>query len=147
LLDTTFGIYVAALGAPLRGVSRVDSDHLPTTPRLLRDEQPAEHAPALVQDRLVQARFGFDVAPWLVLGAFGRAGHLRNLQVFDHDDRVVFADLGRLLMQKILAAIGNSDVERGDAGLMLFPVAGERHFQCQLLLQTDAFLLIRCVKH
>src|SRR5688572_6465018 len=107
LSDSVVRRHMAAFGTGLRRVLwRYDNDHAPA-PHLLVFEHGAEHAPALVENRLVQPGFGSDVTARLFDGTLCRPRHIRHLQVFDHNDRVALANLSRALVQKIIAAVGN----------------------------------------
>src|SRR6266700_1527726 len=115
LLGTIRFRHMPALGAGLRGVARVDRNHLATTPRLLVLQHAATRAPALIQDCLVQTCFLSDLPPWLLDSATSRPRHVADLQVLKTDDRVVFAGLGTELVQEVTAAIG-------DAVVLLLPI-------------------------
>src|SRR6266702_3322947 len=115
LLGTIRFRHMPALGAGLRGVARVDRNHLATTPRLLVLQHAAKRAPALIQDCLVQTCFLSDLPPWLLDSATSRPRHVADLQVLKTDDRVVFAGLGTELVQEVTAAFGNAALEFGDA--------------------------------
>ncbi len=49
----------------------------------------------------------FDIFSQLFLSSFCRAAHVTNLQIFYHDDCVVFADLCRDFMKVVAPRIGN----------------------------------------
>ena len=102
----------------------------------------AKRPPALIQNRLVQSRL------------FARRGALAcspcpvadrdimlHLQIFKDNDRVVFAGLCRELVQEIVAAIGNADIEPGDPALLLLPVLGVLHHARQTPLHAGFLLL------
>jgi len=46
LLHPAFGTHMATDGAPLRGIARIDGNHLATTPGLFVRQQTAERTPA-----------------------------------------------------------------------------------------------------
>src|SRR5262249_22028977 len=103
----------------LRGIARVDRDHLASTPALFVLQHAAKRAPALIQNRLVQPRLRRDMASRFVSRAFCRPRHVLDLQIFKHDDYVVFAGLGTEFVQEIVTAIGDADIELGKALLLL----------------------------
>ena len=95
----------------------------PPCQRLFVFQHTAKRAPALIQNRLVQPRLLVGTwCPGLFAVPRGRPRHMLHLQIFEDDDRVVFADLRRELVQEIVAAIGNAGIESGDATLLLLPV-------------------------
>src|SRR5438128_9946104 len=96
-----------ALWAGLRGEPWVDGNHCATTPALFVFQHPAKRPPALIQDRCIQTGFGSDMAPWFLDSATCRPRHIVDLQVFEHDNRVVFAGLCRKLVQEVVTTIGN----------------------------------------
>ena len=49
----------------------------------------AKLALALIENRLVQARLGFDAAPWRRNRANSRFAHIGDFQVFDHNPKFV----------------------------------------------------------
>src|SRR2546425_576496 len=122
LLGTIFSTDMPADRARLRGVARINGDHLTTTPALFVFQHAPEHPPTLIENRLVQSRLRRNVLPWLLDGALCRCRHVLDLQVFDDDDRVVFADRCRVLMQEIMPTVGNRGVDTIDAGFLLLPV-------------------------
>jgi len=75
-----------------------------------------------VEDRAVQTRLGSDILPRLILGALARCRHVLDLQVFDTDNRVVFADVRRDLMYEILSDVGNLAVQLADVLFGFLPV-------------------------
>ncbi|CCW35821.1 hypothetical protein CTKA_02081 [Chthonomonas calidirosea] len=72
----------------------------------------AERQPALVEEGLVQARLGPNVASRHIGCACRQLGLFSSLQVLNTHHRVVFADRGRELLQQVAAPIG-------DAGMSL----------------------------
>ena len=124
LLRTILFGHMPTLGARLRGVAWVDCNHFAPTPVLFVFQHMPKHAPALIQNRLVQPSLLCHVLPWLLHRALRRPRHIADLQVLNHNNRVVFAGLCTELVQKIVAAVGNADVELGNTALLLLPVAG-----------------------
>ena len=98
------------------GVVCGNRQHIAAEPNLLVFQLPPELEPSLIEDGLVQARFGFDVTPWRIAAACCGFGHIPYLQVLDTHHRVVFADCGRGLVQEIAASIGDAGVNLLDAG-------------------------------
>ena len=122
LLRTVLFVDVVTLGTFLGGVARRDRNHLAPAPELFVFQHAPKRAPALIENRLVQPGFGGNIVPWFLHRASGRPRHVAYLQVLDADDRVVFAGLGTELVQEVVAAIGNADIEPGNAALLLLPV-------------------------
>jgi len=63
------------LGTGLARVARVNRHQFPTAPVLFVCEYAAKHPPAWSQDRLVQSRFGRNVAPWFLQPTLRRLRH------------------------------------------------------------------------
>lgn len=134
LLRTVLSADVVTLRTFLAGVAWGDRNHLAPAPLLFVRQHMPKRAPALIEYRLVQTRFGGNIAPWLFHRPSGRLRHIPDLQVLDTNDRVVFAGVGRKLVQEIVAAIGNADIELRNAALVLLPVAGVLHLAGELAL-------------
>ena len=110
MLDAILFGDMPALWTGLRGVAWVDCNHFAPTPVLFVFQHMPKHAPALVQNRLVQPSLWCHVLPWLLHRALRRPRHIADLQVLQHNNRVVFAGLCTELVQKIVATIGNADI-------------------------------------
>src|SRR5688572_19526342 len=108
LLYAIVGRDMTTFRARLRGVPGVDRDDLPAPPKLLVLQHAAEGPPALIENRLVQPGFGSNILAWLVYRPPCRPGHIAYPQVFQNDHRVVFADVGRKFVQKVVALVGNT---------------------------------------
>ncbi len=74
------------------GVACGNRQHVATQPNLLVFQLAAKLAPALVENRLIEAGLGFDVSPWSLNRACCRFAHVNDFQIFDTHHRVVFAD-------------------------------------------------------
>src|SRR4029450_13014525 len=107
-----------------------------TAPRLLVFQHAAKHAPALIKYSLVQPGLLRHLPAWFFRCASGRLRHMLHLQVLNHNHRVVFAGLCAELMQEVVAAIGNADIELRNTSLLLLPVAGVLHHASQIALHT-----------
>lgn len=121
---------------------RRDRDEMPTGPRQFVVQLPTEFAPSLVEDRRIQTGLG----PHVPARCFDRAcrgrGHIPHLQVLETHDRVVFADRGRSLVQKIPASIADTGMDLLDAGFRLLPVVTEFHFTAHGALRLRQRLLM-----
>ena len=71
---------------------------------------PPELAPALIQDGAIESSLLLDPFAVLFATAFGRPGHIANLQILNTDERVVLADRCSGLVQKVFAGIGDTGV-------------------------------------
>ena len=120
---------VPAYRTRLRRILRGDDEHHAAAPILLVLKHQSKHAPALIEDRLVQSRFGCHVMSRRFNRAAGRLGHVGDLQVFNHNGRVVFADLGRKFMQVVMSAIGNLGVNAIDQALLLGTFKGKKPYE------------------
>ena len=98
---------VIASRASLAGVLRRNRNDPATGPLLLVLELPAELVPALVEDRFVQSRLCSNISTGSLFSARSRSRHVLCLQVLDDNDRVVFADLRRELVQEVAASISD----------------------------------------
>ena len=116
---------MAAARATLAGVLRRHRHYCPAKPALLVFQLAPECRPALIENRPVQAGLGLDVLPRLRLAAFGRSAHVGDFQILDTDQRVVFADGCRGLVEKVTPHIGDGAVQLLDLGFGLDPVLAE----------------------
>ena len=119
--------HMAAAWASSAGIARINRHHLTASPCLLVLQLPAKLEPALIENRLVESRLGFNV-PSRRFGA-SRCGlaHVAHLQILDTHHRVVLADRGRGLVQVVAADIADLLVELCDFGFRLLPVVAELH--------------------
>lgn len=85
---------MAASGARPAGIARIDGKHIAAKPRLLVFQLTAKLAPALIENRLIEAGLGFYASSWSLNRACCRLAHVRDFQIFDNNHRVVFADDG-----------------------------------------------------
>lgn len=115
--------HMAAARARTARVLRIHGDEISTPPCRLVFELAAKLAPTLVENRLVETGLRTDIAPGCVCRAFRRLRHVADLQVFERDHCVVFADSRRCLVEKISASVGDPRVDALDASPGLFPVA------------------------
>jgi hypothetical protein len=93
------------------GVLRRYDDEMAAVPGELVRQLAAELVPALIEDGFVQAGLGPNVFPRRIYCACRRLGHIPHSQVLDADDRVVFADRGRGLVQKVAADVGDAGID------------------------------------
>ena len=124
------------------GIRRRNLHQSAASPRQLVVQLPLKFMPALIQDRLVQSRFGPDPSPGMADRPLRRPGHVGHLQLLDVDDRVVLADLGRAFMKMVATAVGGLGMDLLDPQFLPRPVVAEFHFSTQGLLSlTEALLL------
>lgn len=71
-------------------------------------------APALGEDRTIQPALLRDAYAGLRERSLGRAGHVLDPQVLDHDQAVAGGQLGRELVQKVIADPGLAAAKPGD---------------------------------
>src|SRR5712692_8135504 len=140
LLDASLFGDMPTLRTRLGRVARIDGNNRATAPRLFVFQHAAKHAPALIEDGLVQPNFLRYLLAWLLHRAFGRLRHILDLQVLNNNHRVVFAGLCAELMQEIVSAIGDTDIKLGNTSLLLLPVAGVCDHPSQTPLHPSFFL-------
>src|SRR5262249_58152871 len=114
LLRTIQGRDMTTDRASLAGEAWMDRDHFAATPRLLILQHATEHTPTLIENSLVQPRLLRHTFSRLFQSASRRLRHIPYLQIFDTNDRVVFADRGRVLVQEIMPTVGNARMQRRD---------------------------------
>jgi hypothetical protein len=110
------------------GPTRVDRSHSyqhAAVPSELVFQLAPEFSPALIENGSIQAGLCAHIAAGILDAAGSRAGHVSNLQVFDADYRVVFADSSRGLVQIITASVGDIEVDSLNARLGFLPVSAE----------------------
>ena len=97
-------------------------DHPPSRPVCLILQHSEEGAPSLVEEGAVQSGLLTDVPTGSLDGSGGGGRHSLHVQVFDHDDRVVFADRRRDLVEEVVPCVGHVPVEPGEFFSGLGPV-------------------------
>ncbi len=102
---------MATDGTGLAGVLRRDADHPPSRPVRLILQHSEEGAPSLIEEGAVQSGLLTDVPTGSLDGSGGGGRHSLHVQVFDHDDRVVFADRRRDLVQEVVPRGGDFAVK------------------------------------
>src|ERR1700675_4388993 len=140
--------YVAAARARLARVRRWNSDKLPAVPSGFIFELTTEFAPALVQNGFVQALLLRYFSARCFKRSRCRLRHVANLQVLDTYHRVVFADLCRGFVQKVVSGVRNAAVNPLDAAFRLFPVVAEFGLasHATLVLREALFVLLKTVE-
>jgi hypothetical protein len=113
---STFGIRTS-----LRTIAGIRPPHDAPTPGLFVFQHPAKSVPALIENRLVEASFRTYLATRIFDRASCRLGHITNSQVLEIDRRVVFADVGRKLVEEILPTVGDSDMQVGNFLRLISP--------------------------
>ena len=96
---------VAATRTSLAGVVCRNRQQDGASPSHLVLQLPPELAPALVEDGFVQTRLLLDPLAVLFAVAFGRPGHIPNLQILNTNERVVLADRCGVLCKKSFRAL------------------------------------------
>lgn len=94
-------------------------DEQPAAPRRFVFQLTAQLQRARIQDRAIERRLRWRALP------FSRCAHILYLQVFDADDRVVFADAVRSLIDEIFSDVGNLAVQLRDTRFRFLPVLRE----------------------
>ena len=107
----------------------------------------AKLAPALIQDCFVQARLGRHIFTWIVQRAAGRTTHITDPQVFNAQQRVVFADAVRSFVQEVVPSAGNLVLDLLDTEFRPLPVAAEFHLSTHLALsfREPMFVLFEAI--
>src|SRR5882724_5174456 len=97
-------VNAVALGTPLRSVTGIDSDQLPTSIFRFVDEHPLENSPSRVEDGTVQRRLGrgaVGVVASLVIRTRRRtARHIYDPEVFDNDRVISIHQFSRQLVKE-----------------------------------------------
>jgi hypothetical protein len=115
-------IYISALMTSLTCVvERYDYEFSPRPSQFVA-EVPPELSPTLIEDGLVQARFGPNVSTGILKATRCRPGHIFHLKVFHDYGSVVFADHCRGLMEEIMPDRGDLFVQPLNSGFLLVPV-------------------------
>lgn len=114
--------HMPAARAGLAGVVGWHGDELRAFPGGLVFQLPSEFPPALVKDGPVEPRF----LPHLPTGMFacprGGGRHRLDLQILDHDQRMVLAERGRGLVQKVTSAVCDAAMHPLHSPFGLVPV-------------------------
>ena len=97
-----------------RRVARVDQDDVRTGAFSLVDQHVLQHPPTRVEDAFVQSALGGDIGSRLVKGALGRAGHVGDTQVFEHDQIVGVHQLTGQFVQEVATLVPNLPVRGSD---------------------------------
>ncbi len=119
------GRHVAAQRAcPARVLGR-RGDEIPAMARKRVIQFAAELKPALAEDKLVEVRPGRDFLARLFDRTCRRPGHSPHLQVPDTHHRVVRADRGCGLAQKVVAGFADTGVDAPDTNFRFLPVGAE----------------------
>ncbi len=135
--------YMAATRAPPVRVLRVYRDEKATAPCRLVFELATKLAPSLIQNGFVEAGLRPDIASRCACRALRRLRHVADLQVFDRNHCVVFADLVRCLVQEVVTGVCDVRVDALYACLRLFPVrrALDLTRHAPLILREPLFVL------
>ena len=100
-----------APGTPLARIPRRDKKKHPPGPAGLVVQQGPEGPPPLAKNRPVEPRLLPDVLPRGFFRPPGRSGHALDFQVFENDDRVVFADRCRDLVEEVESRVRDLSVQ------------------------------------
>ena len=117
LLSIVFRHMVAARTG-LTGVLRWHGNNKTAVPCRLVLKLSPKLSPALIEHRPIQAGFLFDHLAVLLVVTLGRLGHMPNLQIFDGDHGVVWADLVQSLVQNVFPGVGDARVNALDVGVL-----------------------------
>jgi len=128
--------------ARLTGVMRWHGQHFSAPECLLVGQLSPEFVPTLIQYRPVQAGFCGNICARIFRGAFGRARHIADLQILNHDHCVVFADRGRGFVKGVSPDIGDAGVNPVYAGFLFLPVGREFHLAGQSALRSGQGFLV-----
>ena len=128
---------MSTAGATLAGVGRIDIDYHTASPGLFVFQEETEVPPSLVQNRFVEADLLPDLPTWRFNCVFAAARHVFDLQCFEHDSSVVFADISTELVKKVVPHVCNPDMKHGDTVLLL------KRFDLDVSFKTTLYLLAR----
>ena len=117
-----FGRNMGAARTGPAGVFWCDREHLAAPPCLFVFKLPPELVPPLIENGFVEAGLRFDVFARLPGAARRALAHVADLQIFNDDDRVVFADRRGSLVQIIAPDIHDFAVQFLNLGFLLSPV-------------------------
>ena len=117
-----------AARARLAGVVRRHRNEYPAVPVEFVFQLAAKLEPALIEDGFVQPRLGRYVFTRLLGIAFGRLGHIPNLQVLNRNHGVVLADRGCGLVQEVAPCIADTGVDGLHSPFGFLPVLAEFDF-------------------
>ena len=112
----------------LAGVVCRHGNKQPACPSHFVFQLAAKFTPSLVKDGLVESRLLLDPLAVLCTAAFGRPGHIADLQTLNNDHRVVFADRSRGFVQEVFAGVCNIAVNSLNLPFGFAPVAAELDF-------------------
>ena len=132
----------------LAGVVGRHGNKQPACPSHFVFQLAAKLAPALVKDGLVQSRLLLDPLAVLCAAAFGRPGHIANLQILNNDHRLVFADRRRGFVQEVFAGVCNIAVNSLSLPFGFAPVAAELDFAAHapLVAFESGFVLFEAIE-
>ena len=119
---------VAARGAGAARVTRIDQEQRAAVPSEFVAELASELAPALIEHAPIEPCFLRNVATGLLDGSSCRCGHVRDSQVFQHDDCVVLTDRRAGVVQSIVADIRDLALQTRHFGFGFAPIRRELHF-------------------
>jgi hypothetical protein len=128
--------------ASLTGVVRCNEQQDAAVPSHFVFQLPPEFAPALIEDRAIKPSLLLDSFAVLFAIAFGRPGHIANLQILNTDKRVVFADSCSGLVQKVFAGVSDTGVNLLNFGFLLLPIASELDLAAHSPLVLGQTLLV-----
>ena len=98
--------------------------------------------PSLIQNRSIQSALLPDVFARGFFCSAGRSGHVRDLQILNVHDAVVFSYLCRGLVKKISSAVGYIAVQSGNFSLCLSAVSASFLLSRKLSLKFCKFFLL-----
>jgi uncharacterized protein len=136
-----FRVAVPAARAGLRRVRGIDLLYSPGRFLLQAAHQ---QAPARSQDLPVKPSLGVDLPTRVLLGTFGRPGHVPDLQVLDPDYVETTGDVRAGLLRPVLAPIGLADLQPGDRVLHLPAAARAAPRPGEPPLQPHHAFSLRC---
>ena len=116
---------MAAARTGLAGVMGGNRHHPATKPVLLVLQLTAKLTPSLIENGAIQPRFLPNLLTGLIHRTSGTFAHGTDIQILNHDHRVVFADGCRGLVQKVSTHIGYGAVNTVDPLLLFLPVGRE----------------------
>lgn len=125
LRDTIGLVHISANVTRLACILRRNQTQFAARPGQLVFKLAPELSPSLVENGLVQTGLGTDVPARFVTGAGRGRAHVLHLEVFHDDNRVVFADVRRGLVEEVVSRIRNHGMQLPHFGLLLSPVRGE----------------------
>ena len=98
--------------------------------------------PSLIQNRSIQSALLLDIFAWGFFCSAGRSGHVRDLQILNVHDAVVFSYLCRGLVKKISSAVGYIAVQSSNFSFCLSAVSASFLLPRKFPLQLGKFFLL-----